>query len=172
MNEKLKEEIFKYTTQDQYIRMLALKFPKTKELSSEVVYQDSLSKKFVKKVLADYGWPTISMVGEQGSHDFWILIQHMDKDPLLQKESLKLMKKAMKEQEASHSDLAYLEDRILIAEGQEQLYGTQFKIEKGKLKMSPTIDISRLNERREKVGLVSIEEQKIQLEKEYKNILY
>lgn len=171
MNKKLELEILKYVIQDQYVRNLAIKFPKIKELSSEVVYQDSLSKKFVKKVLDEYSWPTISMVGEQGSHNFWLLVQHMDKDSKLQKKAFKLLKKAVSNEEASSEDLAYLKDRILIADGKKQLYGTQFIIKNNTLEMSPTIDIEKLNERRKMMGLPSLKKQIKRLKREYKKLL-
>ncbi|MCK4918391.1 MAG: hypothetical protein KAS02_01235 [Candidatus Pacebacteria bacterium] len=171
MNEKLKIEINKYATQDQYIRNLSLKFPQIKELCSEVIFQDSISKKFVEKVLRKYSWPTISLVGEEASHNFWLLVQHMDKDIILQKEVLKLLKKAVEKNEADSKDLAYLEDRILIAEGKKQLYGTQFKIENGKLVMSPTEDLDNLEKRRNKMGLFDVETQLNELKKTYKNLL-
>lgn len=171
MDEKLKTEINKYAIQDQYIRNLSIKFPKIKELCSEVMYQDSLSKDFVKKVLKKYGWPSINLVGEESSHNFWLLVQHMDKDSSLQKKALILLKKAVDRKEASSKDLAYLEDRILIAEGKKQIYGTQFKIEKGKLVMSPTGDIDGLKDRRKKMNLPSTDDQLNELKENYKNLL-
>lgn len=171
MDEKLKVEINKYAVQDQYIRNLSIKFPKIKELCSEVMYHDSLSRDFIKKVLKKYGWPSINLVGEEASHNFWLLVQHMDEDIFLQKKALNLLKKAVDIKEASSKDLAYLEDRILIAEGKKQIYGTQFKIEKGKLIMSPTEDIDNLKSRRKKMGLSSIDVQLNELKENYKNLL-
>ena len=171
MNEQLKVDIFKYAIQDQYIRSLSLKFPKIKELCSEVIFQDSISKKFVEKILNEYGWPAISTVGEQISHSFWLLVQHMDKDITLQKKALELLKQATEKNEADPKDLAYLEDRILIAENKKQKYGTQWKIEKGELLMSPVREINELEKRRKEVGLSTLDEQLEQLKIEYKNIL-
>lgn len=171
MNEKLKIEINKYSTQDQYIRNLSIKFPKIKEICSEVIHQDSLSKTFVEKVLKKYGWPNLVLVGEEASHNFWLLVQHMDKDISLQKKALSLLRKEVERTEAISKDLAYLEDRILIAEGKKQVYGTQFKIESGKLVMSPTEDLDNLEERRSKMGISTVETQLNELKDNYKNLL-
>ena len=171
MNEKLKTEINKYAIQDQYIRDLSIKFPEVKELCSEVIHQDSLSRIFVQRVLENFGWPFISMVGKESSHNFWLLVQHLDKDIALQKKALELLKKAVIKNEADSQDLAYLEDRLLIAEGKEQRYGTQYKIKDKKLVMSPVEDISNLEDRRKKMGLPSIETQLNELKVSYKNLL-
>ena len=171
MNEKLKTEINKYAVQDQYIRNLSVKFPKIKELCSEVMYQDSLSKTFVEKVLKEHNWPNISLVGEEASHNFWLLVQHLDKDIFLQKKALGLLRKEIDKKEVNSKNLAYLEDRILVAEGKKQIYGTQFKIENGKLVMSPVADLDNLEKRRNKIGLPTVEAQLNELKENYKNLL-
>ncbi|MCK5285727.1 MAG: hypothetical protein KAJ58_00675 [Candidatus Pacebacteria bacterium] len=171
MNKQLKSDISKYVTQDQYIRNLSLKFPKIKELCSEVIIQDAVTRKFVKKVLNKHKWPTISSIGEKTSHNFWLLVQHMDKDIVLQKKALRFLEEAVDKNEANPKDHAYLKDRILVAENKKQLYGTQWKIENGELFMFSVKDIKNLEKRRKGVGLTMVNKQQEQLKKEYKNIL-
>lgn len=45
----------------------------------------------IKKIIGEYGWSGTSVVGKDGSHEFWLLVQHQDKDVELQLECLKLL---------------------------------------------------------------------------------
>jgi hypothetical protein len=78
-----------------------------------------------KVVVAEAGWPGRSVVGKDGAHAAWLLAQHADRDPAFQRRCLDLITEAVKSGEASPADLAYLTDRVLLAEGQHQEYGTQ-----------------------------------------------
>jgi len=49
--------------------------------------------------------------------------------------------------------VAYIEDRVLVAEGKKQLYGTQFTVHDGKLVPQPIEDEENLDRRRAGVGL-------------------
>jgi hypothetical protein len=71
------------------------------------------------------GWPGRSRVGADGAHAAWLLAQHADRDPVFQRACLELMTEAVAMGEASRAELAYLTDRVLLAEGQPQEYGTQ-----------------------------------------------
>jgi hypothetical protein len=55
--------------------------------------------------------------------------------------------------QVSQQDFAYLTDRVLLAEGKQQLYGTQFTLEKGKCKPRPLEDEANVDKRRAAVGL-------------------
>lgn len=65
------------------------------------------------------------MVGEDGACAALLLAQHADRDPAFQRRCLDLMTEAAERGEASRAELAYLTDRVLLAEGQPQEYGTQ-----------------------------------------------
>ncbi|WP_425473561.1 DUF6624 domain-containing protein [Streptomyces tailanensis] len=57
--------------------------------------------------------------------------------------------------DASARHLAYLTDRVLVADGQPQLYGTQYTHEADgtELRPQPIADPERLDERRAAMGL-------------------
>jgi len=61
---------------------------------------------------------------------------------------------------ANPADVAYIHDKVLMYQGQEQLYGTQiaFNPEKGINDVYPIKDETNVNERRKKMGLGSLEE--------------
>jgi len=80
---------------------------------------------WLKQVIADHGWPGRSAVGEDGAAAAWLLVQHADRDPAFQRECLGLLTAAADAAEATKAQVAYLTDRVLLAEGHPQEYGTQ-----------------------------------------------
>jgi hypothetical protein len=112
----------------------------------------------MKEILAQVGWPTKTLVGERASTAAWLLVQHADLDPAFQKQCLPLLEKAVANGEGSAKDLAYLTDRILVADGKPQRYGTQFHTVDGKLVPRPIEDEAHVDERRASVGLGTMAE--------------
>jgi hypothetical protein len=116
---------------------------------------DACNTAWLKTVITESGWPGISLVGEQGAEDAWLLAQHADRDVSFQKEALKLLHGAVSVDDALPRHLAYLTDRVLVADGQPQLYGTQYTHEADgtNLRPQPIADPERLEERRAAMGL-------------------
>lgn len=112
----------------------------------------------MKEIVSKYGWPGKSLVGDDGAQAAWLLVQHADLDPDFQKKCLALMKEAFKKGEVSGQNLAYLTDRVLVAEKKKQLYGTQFKTENGELVPSPIEDEANVDKRRKEAGLSTLAE--------------
>ena len=73
-------------------------------------------------------------------HDAWLLVQHADRDRPFQKQCLELLREAVAKKEASGKDLADLTDRVLVGEGKNQIYGTQFITKDGKTTAQPMED--------------------------------
>ena len=116
---------------------------------------DTVNTAELKQIVAACGWPR----GEKASHNAWLLAQHADKDPEFQRAARDLLKAAVKKGEAAPRDLAYLADRIAVAEGRPQEYGTQFSMpDRCTLTMLPADSRELLNRRRLAIGLKSIEE--------------
>jgi len=86
---------------------------------------DSLNKAEAKSIIAKYGYPGYSLVGESGSSKFWAIVQHCDDDVAFQQKVLLLMKKEVDRKNVSGENYAYLTDRVLTNLNQKQLYGTQ-----------------------------------------------
>jgi len=80
----------------------------------------------MKSIVAQSGWPTRALVGEKGIAAAFLIVQHADKDREFQRYCLPLMKEAGKRGEIDLWQIAYLIDRLLVADGKKQLYGTQF----------------------------------------------
>ena len=129
---------------------------------------DSESSAFLKAMIAQHGWPTIDMVGDDGAHAAWLLAQHADAEPELQQKVLELMEPLVERGQASGALFAMLTDRVLSGKGEPQVYGTQFGDDsEGVLRPYPTVDWERVDERRARVGLSPISEYAIQLADTY-----
>jgi len=106
----------------------------------------------LKQIVAKNGWPLISLVGEEGSHAAWLIVQH---SPSLhfQKECLEKMKNLIKTKEIKKHDVAYLTDRVLVREKKKQLFGTQFRVINNKFESFPIQSLTDLSRRRKLYGL-------------------
>lgn len=80
---------------------------------------------WLKKVISEIGWPGRSVVGEDAANAAWLLAQHADSDPAFQRQCLDLLSVAASQGEATKAQVAYLTDRVLLAEGKPQEFGTQ-----------------------------------------------
>lgn len=128
---------------------------------------DAENRAWLSGIVDAHGWPTISRVGAAGAHEAWLLAQHADADPDFQERCLALLRAAVPAGEADGKDLAYLEDRVAIARGREQIYGTQFQLVDGVMLPKPIADPERVDERRAAVGLGTLAEYTEQIRKVY-----
>ena len=90
---------------------------------------DTDNSQWLKKIVGQHGWPGRTLVGSTGAHAAWLLIQHADQH--LQKTCLDLMVQAPAG-EVEPADIAYLTDRVRLAEGKPQRYGTQVELKDGR----------------------------------------
>ena len=79
----------------------------------------------LREIVREYGWPGVSLVGEEASDAAWLLAQHADRQLDFQREVLPLLNRAADVGEAKPVHVAYLTVRICMAEGRCQRYGTQ-----------------------------------------------
>jgi hypothetical protein len=113
----------------------------------------------LQEIIAEHGWPTISMVGRRGATAAWLVAQHSDFDPGFQVEALGLMEAAAEAGEADPVELAYLTDRVASSLGEEQTYGTQIGCVDGEIGPVPSlVDRDRVDEWRAAVGLGTLDE--------------
>ncbi|MEM6570824.1 MAG: DUF6624 domain-containing protein [Planctomycetota bacterium] len=120
---------------------------------------DAESTAFLRDVIATSGWPTIDRVGRDASHAAWLLAQHADAAPDLQAEVLALMEPLVASEQVDPTEFAYLTDRVRVARGEPQLYGTQFgSDEDGVSRPLPIEEPTAVDERRAAVGLETLAE--------------
>jgi hypothetical protein len=106
----------------------------------------------IKRIIAQYGWPSISLVGKDGAAAAWLLVQHRDADRPYQLQVLELMAPLVKQGEVSGANYAYLYDRT----HRPQRYGTQGRcVREGKGGWEPFVveDLPNLDTRRREMGL-------------------
>ena len=113
---------------------------------------------WLKQVIAERGWPGSSLAGTDGARAAWLLVQHADQDPAFQRQCLDLMATAAGQGEASRENLAYLTDRVLLAEGEPQEYGTQMTVRDGQYEPMNLRDPAGVDERRASAGLPPLAE--------------
>lgn len=99
------------------------------------------------------GWPLWSQVGQDGEAAAWLLAQHADAAPDIQREFHSALSAAVDQQEAKRAHLAYLADRVRVNAGRPQLYGTQFVEDGTGFRPHPIEDRDQLDLRRASVGL-------------------
>ena len=120
--------------------------------------QDSLNLIKVGRILDEKGWLSAEEVSDEGNAALFLVIQHSNLE--VQLNYLPLLRKAVKEGKASGQDLALMEDRVALAQGQKQIYGSQIyrNPENGEHYLAPLIKPNEVNDRRKKIGLMPIED--------------
>jgi hypothetical protein len=161
----LRLELLALFTEDQDARNAWINHPgKDPALLAAMEAVDRKTTNRMKEVVAKYSWPGASIVGEDGAHAAWLLIQHADKDLPFQKLCLANMEPLVKSGDVSEIDYAYLLDRIAVAEQRPQRYGTQFN---DKREPQPLEDPAHVDDRRKAIGLGTMAEYKEQMFKRY-----
>lgn len=105
----------------------------------------------LQKLLDKYGWPVASEVTETAAAGAALIINHSSYE--LRTKYFPMLKAAFEKGEAQPLRFAKMQDRLLVEEGKEQFYGTQIKFENLKKEPYPIMDASKVDKRREKIGL-------------------
>ncbi|MFL5339258.1 MAG: DUF6624 domain-containing protein [Gemmataceae bacterium] len=178
LNEELRTELRKRVKEDQDARQKFIEWLKTRgtidpkkaaeePIAKKLAEIDEANTKWLKEVVEKHGWPGKSLVGTDGAHDAWLLVQHADRDRAFQKKCLELMKPLVTTGEVSKGDFAYLTDRVLVADAKKQLYGTQFHEMNGKMEPQPIEDEAKVDDRRREMGLTPLTEYRKLIEETY-----
>ena len=128
----------------------------SKEMHSLIVLMnelDSINLVKVKTILDKYGWLGADSIGKKGNYTLFLVIQHGDQTT--QEKYLPMLKEAVKNGRAKGSNLALLEDRVLLGQGKMQIYGSQIGMdnETQLYYVSPLEDPDNVDKRRASVGL-------------------
>ena len=161
---KLSREIIEMEAADQKVRFAEIR-------TNDAVHQqatatiDAKNEARVKEILKEYGWPNADLIGDQGVHALWVLVQH--ESPPVLKQCLPDMKAAAELGELEWATVALSIDRDLMYDCKKQLYGSQVQTTDGKVELYPVEDEAHLDERRAKIGLGPIAEYKAGIAKLY-----
>lgn len=113
----------------------------------------------LRSIFDQYGFPGYDLVGKKGSNNFWLMVQHCDKDVSFQQAVLKAMETELPKDNADPKNFAYLTDRVSLNTGRKQIYGTQvtYNTDSCQAIPKPLADSLNVDRRRSKIGLESIE---------------
>jgi len=161
-NSELADELSRMVELDQVAAYIPEGKYKTLSKEEWQSFKDSVfttHQKQLDKMFNQYGYLGFDQVGEKGSDNFWLMVQHCDFDPVFQQKVLDAMELELKNDNANKQNYAYLTDRVRINTGKKIVYGTQVTYnEFGQAISQPLEDSLNVNERRKEVGLESLEE--------------
>ena len=106
----------------------------------------------LNEIIEQYGWPTRSMVGKDGTWMTWAIAQHSH-DINFQKKCLKLLENTLRTNEPEPVLFAELYDRICRNTNRKQRFGQAIIEENGIKKFYPIEKESEVDERRKVIGL-------------------
>lgn len=162
-NPELRDELLAMMAEDQAVRT-GVPPPgddrTPEELSAAWADVDASNALRMREILDEHGWPGWSLVGEDGALAAWVLIQHADFNLDLQRRGLEMLTAAVEAGDASPGDLAYLVDRVRVAEGRPQVYGTQVQMgpDGEPMPRTPIEDPENVDARRAEAGLPTLAE--------------
>jgi hypothetical protein len=122
----------------------------------------------LKEIIRVHGWPTRARVGREGARAAFLIVQHADRDRAFQEEYLAYLDSAVATGDAPGEALALLTDRIRVAKGEPQLYGTQVTITPDGPAFPPIEDSLHVDERRAALGMPPLAEYRALLEQTYR----
>jgi hypothetical protein len=141
---------------DQTARKRWLADKSSAELTSAVDSIDSENLVWLQKLISEKGFPTAAQVGKKGVHLAWSLLQHADKDPKLQRDLVPVLEQRFTAGELPGNDLARITDRVLLASGKPQLYGTQFDWFAGDFALPEPGKLAETDAARARLGLMPL----------------
>ena len=150
------EELRRRVGADQTARRVMLAHPGDDAAIRAVVQVDDDDVAWLTRLLKQEGFPRVDQIGEVGLHLVWVIVQHADRDPPLQRLVLKAFERLHAANEVSGDDLARLTDRILVNQNQPQRYGTQFGWASGRFDPKNIADAPNVDVRRRELGLMPL----------------
>lgn len=160
MNETLVEELLALKRRDEGTRVRLLESGVLTDGYSEEMEAIHLENaEALETILEDYGWPGVSLVGEEGSEAAWLVAQHAISRPGFQRHCLRCLERAVAVNDAPGWQEAYLTDRIRMNEQRPQIFGTQLDWD-AEGELSPwEIEVpAEVDKRRAEIGLVPLAE--------------
>ena len=154
----LRRELLRMAEKDQEIRKQISTWTSDRideKVVAEMIEIDRRNTNRLKQIIAEYGWPGKSLVGTDGAHAAWLIVQHATHDLPFMKRSLKLMQ-GSPPGEVAPADVALLTDRLMLKETGKQIYGSQLAMKNGRLVPEPIQDEQDVDRRRAEVGLMPL----------------
>jgi hypothetical protein len=162
----LRHELLAMLREDQSLRMKLISAADSASVEA-VRALDRRNTSRLQEIVLAQGWPDTAHAGRDGVAAAFMLVQHADQDLAFQEQMLPLVEAAHRHGELPGECVAMLTDRILIAKGERQIYGTQSRIVAGVVKIAAVEDPDNLDRRRAQMGMVPIADYKAMLASMY-----
>ena len=108
----------------------------------------------LRQIIAVFGWPGITLVGDRGAKAAWRIALHSISEPSFMRQCRDHLERASEAGDVPRWQFAIIDDRIRVYEGRPQRYGTQLHIgPSGILEPHPIENESRVNSMRMQAGL-------------------
>jgi hypothetical protein len=111
----------------------------------------------LNELIAQHGWPGISLVGLEGCRAAWLIAQHSICTPNLQRRFLALLTAAAEAGDVPKAQVAFLTDRIRFNENKPEVYGTVLDWDAQGNLSCVVEDPANLDARRREMGLPAME---------------
>ena len=163
---ELRIELLKMYIDDQYCRgnlmnnvLQELGMENYQPNEGGMVEVDQQNRTRLQGIMEEHGFPTKAMVGKSGMEGVFLVIQHAGNDKEWQRSQLPNVKAAFERGELEGQHYALLYDRVMLGQGEKQLYGTQIidvdPINK-KVVLDSLEDPTHLDQRRMELGMSPI----------------
>jgi hypothetical protein len=153
---ELRRELETRFALDQKTRRTYLSAPLDPQWREAVLRMDAANLIWLKQLIRTTGVPTAEQVGENGVKWTWLLVQHADADPTFQASVVPEFARRFEAGELSADAFAKLSDRVLVAAGKPQEFGTQFDWLYGHFDPKGSVDLAAIDARRRKIGLMPL----------------
>jgi hypothetical protein len=167
----LRQKLEERFAADQRARKDYLVAPHDPAVARRVEQLDAQNMDWLKALVRDRGIPTAEQVGENGVKWAWLLVQHADRDPELQATVLPMLVKRYEAGELSGDNIARLTDRILLAQGKPQRFGTQFNWRSGQFERRAAGEVAEIDAHRRELGLMPLADYACMMIAKSKNVL-
>ncbi len=111
----------------------------------------------VEQILEKCGMPSIQTAGDKGMSAIWLVIQHASAEK--RKQYFPMLLEASKKGDLERQDIALMQDRMLMDDGQPQLYGSQITMnEDGEYELYDLKNPEGVDARRQIMGMGPLSE--------------
>ena len=107
----------------------------------------------LRQIIAVFGWPGLTLVGEKGAQAAWRIALHSIGEPAFMRQCRDLIDIASHNGDVPRWQFAIIDDRIRVYEGKPQRYGTQLRNGPNGLEPHPLENQARINSMRMHAGL-------------------
>ena len=127
--------------------------PAVKGLLGLAQHTDRSNQTKLREIIARIGWPVIGRYGADADQAAFLIVQHADNDPALQRAILARFEPLLARGDIAGENYALLTDRVLEAEGKLQRFGTQGDCDGPEWRADPIEAPSLVDQRRQALGL-------------------